>query len=397
MSGHAQGDSACAHCPDFAELQAAVKQMLPPVQSDASHAMMNKVCDRLDEGILVVDANGLARYWNVAVRRIIAGADDPVDADRVGRWYEGSGLRRVAAALVDNPTECSMVMVPRESTGQRLQVVSSSLTHAGQQLVVHQVNQADQARHHEQSERDKRLKAMGEMAIAIAHEVRNPLGSIELLASILRRDLAERPRMCGIADRIVSEVKSLDHTLSNLLSFTRSQEPRLEELNITSLLAEFVRFITPVLGKNDVTITYAPLGELYVRGDSDLLKQVFLNLALNALQAIERDGRIQIHITSYCDQFTGAWYAEICFIDNGCGITPEALSRIFNPFYTTRANGTGLGLSIVHNIIAGHEGVIDIQSEPNKGTKVVISLPLLQTGCRDDEELPAAVGRVAGL
>ena len=239
-----------------------------------------------------------------------------------------------------------------------------------------------------QTERDNRLKAMGEMAIKIAHEVRNPLGSIELFASILRRELDGAEDLQKMSGRIITEVKSLDNMISNLLLFTRPQTPLLHSFDLSEFIKEFAEFIQPVVTKNDVRLEYrdALRKGCMINGDRDLLKQVFLNLTLNALQAMPGGGAITISMKDYREeQQTESRWAEIIFSDTGVGIDPASIDKIFHPFYTTREKGTGLGLAIVHNIIESHQGIIEARSRQGEGTSFYISLPA-HAGCRNGAE-----------
>lgn len=227
-----------------------------------------------------------------------------------------------------------------------------------------------------QSERDKRLKAMGEMAIQVAHEVRNPLGSIELFASILRNELEHKLDLKKMTDHIINEVKSLDNSISNLLQFTQPQEAVFKETDLNHLIHGFIEFMTPLLKKNNVDIDYLePEIQYRLKADKDLLKQVFLNLTINSFQAMPDGGILKIRVNPCIDRNGNDRWAEIIFSDNGCGMDPDTLNRIFNPFFSTKDKGTGLGLAIVHNIIEGHNGTVEVRSQPGKGTAFQLTLP----------------------
>jgi signal transduction histidine kinase len=235
---------------------------------------------------------------------------------------------------------------------------------------------------------------MGEMAISIAHEVRNPLGSIELFASMLRNELDAHKDLKKMAEHIIAEVKSLDHSLSNLLLFTTPQEPVFQEIDIVGLVEEFLDFIRPILTRSGVQLAYSPCPRpCTIAADRDLLKQVLLNLTLNALQAMPKGGTLtlQVYLCSEEDEFHKQW-VEFTLSDEGVGMNEEEQKRIFHPFFTTKEKGTGLGLAIVHNIVESHKGAIEVRSQAAKGSSFILSFPLSKKelnshgGCLSTEE-----------
>ena len=229
-----------------------------------------------------------------------------------------------------------------------------------------------------QANRTGRLAAMGEMAVRIAHEIRNPLGSIELFATMLMEDLADFEDLKALAEHISSGVKSINNIVSNLLLFIRSDQQMDQQVfDIHEALKDSLFFAGHLFDAHDGIEVDTDLSteDLFIRGDLELLKQVFLNLILNAIQAMPSGG--QLYISSHkIKDLQGYSWAEVHLSDTGCGIAPEDLQKIFDPFFTTRKRGTGLGLTIVHNIIRMHGGNIDIASSAPKGTQCVVSLPL---------------------
>jgi len=232
----------------------------------------------------------------------------------------------------------------------------------------------------ERSQRKDRLAAMGEMAAKIAHEIRNPLGSIELFATSLQASLEEQPELQVLAERISSGVKSIDAIISNLLQFVRPNEAnRFERFDIYEALDDSLFFMEHLTDKeNGITVKVA-YGQrpLFVKGDVELMKQVCLNIILNAIQSMPNGGELCITTTPQSGSCGGK---PACFrlriSDSGGGIQPDQVGKIFDPFFTTKERGTGLGLSIVHSIIEMHGGVIDVESTPGSGTTFTIDLPL---------------------
>jgi len=235
-------------------------------------------------------------------------------------------------------------------------------------------------RFEEQANRTTRLSAMGEMAAKIAHEIRNPLGSIELFASTLTKDLQDDPESMAMAEHISSGVNSINSIISNLLLFIRSdQRADFKCVDIHVPLKDslfFSKHLIDSTKKIDVVTDFA-LVPIMVRCDQELLKQTYLNLILNAIQAMPDGGSLTISTRQAEDGVQGtSKFAQIQFSDTGTGIPQAAMHRIFDPFFTTKIRGTGLGLSIVHNIMKLHKGTIDINSTKMNGTSCILTLPL---------------------
>ncbi len=221
----------------------------------------------------------------------------------------------------------------------------------------------------EQLERARRLAALGEMAAGIAHEVRNPLGSIGLYARMLEQDLDDRPAQCATVRKIAQAVRGLNGIVGDVLDFARTITVRARWIEVESLIERAVQSADPSSLAPGVRVVRcgaesggdAPaIGRLW--GDEGLLAQVLINLIRNAAEAI-RDhdaegcaaGRCGLVIAASSDE-TGAGTLQIG--DDGPGVPKDVLDRLFNPFFTTRASGTGLGLAIVHRIVDAHGGAI---------------------------------------
>jgi len=231
----------------------------------------------------------------------------------------------------------------------------------------------------EQANRNDRLAAMGEMAVKIAHEIRNPLGSIELFASMLKKDLEEFGDLNALAGYISSGVKSINNIISNLLLFIRPQQQAsfklIDVANIINDSLFFSSHLTKSESGIEVIKEFFP-ESLMVRGDSELLKQVLLNLILNAFQSMPDGGTLTISTNKLNGKPKGNNSVELRFSDTGKGISKANLLKVFDPFFSTKSTGTGLGLAIVHNLIKIHSGTVDIFSSEGKGTVCIINLPL---------------------
>lgn len=228
--------------------------------------------------------------------------------------------------------------------------------------------------------RTEKLAAMGEIAANIAHEIRNPLGSIGLFASLLIKELKEKKNR-DRASHIISAVKDMDNKISNLLMFARDQKPLMKEVSIHNVLKEIIIFSEQILGKENIILAanYEDVDPVIV-GNAEMLKQVFLNLMLNALQAMPGGGNLYIKTRIPDNNERKDFHnsnVEISFMDTGRGIPDENIKKIFDPFFTTKEKGTGLGLAIAHNIVDIHGGSIDAENYKGGGTVFNITFPIV--------------------
>lgn len=216
-------------------------------------------------------------------------------------------------------------------------------------------------------ERRQRLAALGEMAAGMAHEIRNPLGGIELYASMLASDVADRPESARLVSRIRGGVKRLESLVGQVLRFTREITVHAERVDIAAIVDEQVEACgRPGRG---ATIEAAGPRPLMATVDPALFAQAVLNLVLNAIEACGAGGRVAV-------AWGGGGDAGVTLSvrDNGPGVPPEIVDRIFNPFFTTKENGTGLGLAIVHRIVESHGGTIHVSGAPEGGAVFEVRL-----------------------
>jgi signal transduction histidine kinase len=207
----------------------------------------------------------------------------------------------------------------------------------------------------------KRLAALGEMAAGIAHEIRNPLGGIQLYASSLAGEVADRPLAAELVKKISSGVKGLNALVSDMLTFTRDLQLAKREEELGEIVAGAVELAAPGLLERgiDVRVEASVEGRV-VCVDGRLLGRVLLNLVLNAAEAIGEAGVKEGVLTIGAREADGR--TELWIGDNGPGIPADLLERIFDPFFTTKHTGTGLGLAIVHRIVEAHGGRITAEN-----------------------------------
>lgn len=222
--------------------------------------------------------------------------------------------------------------------------------------------------------RAERLAAVGQLAAGVAHEIRNPLTAIRSTMQYLLRDLAPDTPKHQLVEELLSEVDRINSTVGGLLSLSRSGEVRRVEMDLLETLGKAVKLVQAQAAEKGVEVGSdfaAP--DSRILGDPGQLKQVFLNLLLNALQAMDAGGSVVVTARPWSG---GSPWVEVRIVDTGPGIPPDQLRRVFDPFYTTKRDGTGLGLAICHGIIEQHEGEIQLDSEIGVGTTASIRLPL---------------------
>jgi signal transduction histidine kinase len=224
--------------------------------------------------------------------------------------------------------------------------------------------------------RTDRLATLGELAAGAAHEIRNPLTSIRSSVQFLRKKLNDSTDI-EMANDLISEVDRINEIIEGMLSFAKPQPLKKENTKLKTILLQTIQLITNTARKEGVELclNYQANSE-DIFADPSQLKQVFLNIIMNAIQAIEDEpGRIDINVTFSDRQYkyTPEYLIEI--IDNGIGISNDYIDKIFDPFFTTKNEGTGLGLSISYGIINQHGGEIEFFSDPGMGTKVKIRIP----------------------
>ncbi|HEX6791607.1 MAG TPA: ATP-binding protein [Candidatus Krumholzibacteria bacterium] len=223
--------------------------------------------------------------------------------------------------------------------------------------------------------RSERLSSLGQMAAGLAHEIRNPLGSIQGVAELLGDDAPEGSKKRELFDVLRKESKRLGTVVDDFLGFARPRPLSLAAVDIAGVMERAAAQMRIDASGRGVRIeTRAAPGLPVVQADAEQLHQVFLNLLLNAIAASPDHGRVEVHAErAHRD---GTAVVAVTVADHGAGIPADVLPRVFDPFFTTREKGTGLGLSISHTIIADHGGWIDIDSTEGHGCTVRVALPV---------------------
>lgn len=226
----------------------------------------------------------------------------------------------------------------------------------------------------EQLERKSRLAALGEMAAGMAHEIRNPLGGVQLYASLLERDLQGQDGSLKWVQKIHNGVRTLDRIVSDILAFAHDQACEKGPVHVRSLVEDALDYCRPRLADSRVIIDLNGIdADLTMNADVFLMQRLLLNLLLNALDAVTPEGCVWIRAGR--DVVAGETRVRLEVADNGGGIDADIMGRIFDPFFTTKDTGTGLGLAIVHRIVEGHGGVITASNNDRGGASFTILIP----------------------
>ena len=248
--------------------------------------------------------------------------------------------------------------------------------------------------------RAEKLAAIGELAAGVAHEINNPLAVIRGNAELMQLDIPVGEPNREEADTILHQVGRVERIVANLLRFARQEQKQLGRTDVNRLIDEVLGQVghqAPLAGIHVVKRYASPSPEL--EGDGEQLRQVFINLILNAIQAMPAGGTLRVitcRVSSSGLRVPGSEaevsnpkretrnlqrggdYVEISVEDTGAGITPENMKKVFTPFFTTKSSGTGLGLSVSYGIIRDHNGSITVASDPAKGTTFLVTIPLTQ-------------------
>lgn len=332
------------------------------------------ILESLTSGVIVTDLDGRIITVNRCAETFLEGSVDSAIGLSVAdylkgstgddmRWIRpetavGTSLRKIRV----NERTLEVMVSPMKARDESV---------TGTVLILRDITRIE--RLEEMGKRTDKFAAMGEMAANIAHEIRNPLGSIELFATLLLKE-CRNDREAERLSQIVAAVKGVDNKISNLLLFTRKPKPLMKKTDINQILKDVIEFSQEIVRQKEVSISASYSGkDLYVLGDAEMLKQVFLNLILNAVQAMPSGGDLEIW--TGIDQTESQFTAEVSISDTGIGISEKDQNRIFDPFFTGREKGAGLGLAIVHNIVDIHNGSIGVESNQG-GTLFQISLPL---------------------
>lgn len=351
----------------------------------------DSVLQSLTSGLISVDDKGAITYMNRGAEKILQYSSEealgkPLKAvmackERRDLLREKAGKSGVSSSRQISVMRKDGVEIPVGFS------ISPHLDSEGKEIgkIIHFRDLTEINQMQEELLRMDRLVSLGEIAMGIAHEIRNPLAGIRITAQALEEELGHNPVWREYVTRIISEIDRLNELLKSFFSFAKPQNPQLAPCHLPMLVEQVLFLLRNDLEKRRIRVQHCPQKGLpEVALDEGQIKQVLFNLFINAIQAMEHHGELRIEEKSAM----GRQGREIVLSvsDTGRGIPPENQPRIFDPFFTTKAKGLGLGLSITYRIVQRHNGRIRLQSEPGRGTTFFIHLPLekLDRGSKDE-------------
>ncbi|MFH0918937.1 MAG: ATP-binding protein [Fibrobacterota bacterium] len=362
------------------------------IELDNKNKLLSQILQSLTNSVVAIDTRGLITSFNRDAARLTG---VPVE-EALGRPYAdvlGRGQAEENTLLHTLRTGRHVLSREKNIVNAEGDPVPVSFTtalledSAGQRLGALEVfRDLSEVKHmQEEVQRAKTLAALGEMSAAVAHEIRNPLGAIGGFITLLERDLAGDAAKLELVKRIINSLASLNKIVSNLLVYTRPLALHPQEVPLQEHVGQVLDFIGISLDPARVTLTRAfPEEPVRIKIDPEKIEQVLINLVQNAVQAIPGTGAVTLSMAVYaaaagerlfCNGLRVQKVVHLDIADTGKGIRSDDLGKIFNPFFTTRADGNGLGLSIVKKILELHNGEISVKSTPGAGTVFRLTFP----------------------
>jgi two-component system sensor histidine kinase FlrB len=316
---------------------------------------LQSLLDLLPGGVIVIDGQGVVREANPVARNLLG---QPL----VGMLWR-QVIARNFAPREDDGHEISL------KDGRRLSIATRSLRAEPGQLVL-LTDLTETRRLQDQLSRHERLSALGRMVASLAHQIRTPLSAALLYASHLTEHVLPAEQQQRFAGRLKERLHELEHQVRDMLIFARGELPLPDRLAPSALFDALRSAAEPhVLDMQVRWQCDSRAGELLCNRDT--LVGTVLNLIENAIQAAGREARLKVHLYSRGET------VRLCISDNGPGIDSATLSRLGEPFFTTKTTGTGLGLAVVKAVARAHQGDVQLRSRPGRGTCAILTLPLL--------------------
>jgi signal transduction histidine kinase len=345
---------------------------------------LETVFNSIQEGIIVTDSKGRITYLNDAACELFGlEADDSLGKrlDERVRGLDWESLSRSEVAVsrdmeIFYPANRFInfyivpLLIERQSAEDKIDIAAEPVGHA---IILRDITET--RRSEQQTLESERLNALTLLAAGVAHEIGNPLNSLNIHLQLIERetrrlDGAKRAELQESVEVARGEVNRLDSIISQFLRAIRPTRPQLRPENVNSIVEEAVRFLAPEIKDRDIVVEQELRSDLpLLQLDRNQMKQAFYNVIKNSFEAMKSRGILRIR-TDMDDS-----HVLVRFTDSGGGISAENVGRVFEPYFTTKSSGTGLGLLIVRRIVREHGGELSIESSQGKGLTLTIRLP----------------------
>ena len=367
----------------------AVAKKRTPENGPVADGFYRDLVWNLRNGVLAVTRNGDIAVMNEVAYRILGLQPRTTD---IGRPFAEvlrhvPDVTRILAGAFELSHLPNRAELRLKTTGKVIGYTLSQVLDARGRLTGATLFFKDLTRVEQLEERERlrdRLAALGEMAAAIAHEVKNPLAGIEVMAGILKRQLTESEDAQSILRDIIKEAKMANAIVVEVLDFVRPIRLQVERVSLADVVHDAITMAESHVPRGKVHLAVELREDLApIQGDPHQLRQLFTNLLTNAFEALNGVGSVRLSALQVSpDEETGAADAQavpmiqVEVTDDGPGMPADVMERIFSPFFTTKPQGSGLGLAIVRKIVDAHDGRIDVSAQPNGGTRFRVTLPL---------------------
>jgi len=348
----------------------------------------DSIIQGLEHGLVITDSNGMIQKSNDVAKQILRPVAKSLDNQSLFTILGNENAQRIMAQeqSIARPHNEENELVLTTETGEELILRYSAVKrndNKGQDCgsIISLTDVSEWRYVRKEMEKMNRLSTVAEIASAVAHEVRNPLAGIKIMAQSIEENQAPPEERTECAQRIIRQVDRLNELLTDFFSYARPVIPKKQRSSLESILAETKPLIINKLVKQRISLLEDFENDLPpVIADPNQIQQVFLNLFLNAIDAIKQEGTIEIAAYFLGGQKLvrfrkknhllpkGHQYVMVTFKDNGAGMSREASEKAFEPFYTTKSNGSGLGLSIVYRTLKENDATISVESVEGKGT-----------------------------
>ena len=343
----------------------------------------NSIIQSIKSGVVVVNNDMFITIINQGAMDILNIADRCIDGNFMEIFKCCTDIRDKVSKVLNNniPLENIDISIDENKRFISLSIYPLTLnsTNKGLVIIIDDVTEIKKLQQHIQ--RADKLAALGELSTGIAHEIRNPLAIIKAIEQTMKNELKHNKEAIKELEIIDEEVERANKIVKSLMEFAKPRRNQMAVDSISELLDEILLIMNKYAAQRNVDFEISKSTLDSIAMDRELLKQAFINIVFNAIDAMPKGGLLRVTTSS-----EGGKWLKIIFADNGAGIEARNIKKIFNPFFTTKDTGTGLGLSIVHRIIEEHSGIIDVYSNYGEGTRFEILLPIDRKDSVHNEE-----------